>query len=65
MSRGWKKYQYDYHFFGKKVREYRSALGWSFKDLSLHTGINKGTLQQVEEKGRSLIESDRMKIVDV
>jgi transcriptional regulator with XRE-family HTH domain len=65
MSRGWKKYQYDYHLFGKRVRMYRSALGWSFADLSLRTGINKGTLQQVEGKGRSLPEDDRMKLVDV
>src|SRR5260370_31990063 len=65
MSRGWKKYRYDYHLFGKKVRIYRSALGWSFADLSLRTGINKGTLQQVEGKGRSLPENDRMKLVDV
>src|SRR5947209_5461362 len=65
MSRGWKKYQYDYHLFGKKVRMYRSALGWSFANLSLRTGINKGTLQQIEGKGRSLPENDRMKLVDV
>jgi hypothetical protein len=65
MSRGWKKYQYDYHLFGKRVRLYRSVLRWSFADLSLRTGINKGTLQQVEEKGRSLSENNRLKLVDV
>src|SRR5579864_2835268 len=65
MSRGWKKHQYDHVVFGRTLQTYRTALGWSLGELSLRTGINKGTLQQIEKRGRSVPESDRVKLVEV
>src|SRR5579864_2817530 len=65
MSRGWKKHQYDHVVFGRTLQTYRTALGWSLGELSLRTGINKGTLQQIEKRGRSVSESDRVKLVEI
>ncbi len=65
MSHGWKKYQYDHVPFERTIQTYRTALGWSLGALSLRTGINKGTLQQIEKRGRSVPESDRVKPVEV
>ncbi len=65
MSRGWKKYNYNRVLFGKRVQTYRTALRWSLGELCRRTGINKGTLQQVEKIGRSLPESDRSKLVEI
>jgi transcriptional regulator with XRE-family HTH domain len=65
MSRGWKKYQYDYGSFGETIHEYRTALGWSLGTLSLQTGINKGTLQHIEKGSRGVPETDRIKLVDI
>ena len=63
MSRGWKKYHYSHIAFGKTVQMYRTALGWSLGELGRRTAINKGTLQQIEQSGRSVPESDRIKLV--
>jgi transcriptional regulator with XRE-family HTH domain len=65
MGQGWKKYQYDHLVFGRTIQTYRTALGWSLGALSRRTGINKGTLQQIEKRGRSVPESDRVKLVEV
>src|SRR5947199_3841985 len=65
MSQGWKKHQYDHVVFGRTIQTYRTALGWSLGTLSMRTGINKGTLQQIEKKGRSVPERDRVKLVEV
>lgn len=65
MSHGWKKYHYSHIPFGKTVQMYRTALGWSLGELGRRTGINKGTLQQIEQSGRSIPERDRIKLVKV
>ncbi len=65
MGHGWKKHQYDHVAFGRTLQTCRTALGWSLGVLSLRTGINKGTLQQIEKRGRSVPESDRVKLVEV
>jgi len=65
MGHGWKKYQYNHASFGRTIQTYRTDLGWSLGALSLRTGINKGTLQQIEKRGRSVPESDRVKLVKV
>ena len=43
----------------------RTALGWSLGELGRRNGINKGTLQQIEQSGRSIPERDRIKLVKV
>jgi transcriptional regulator with XRE-family HTH domain len=64
VGRGWKKYPYNHLLFAQNLQTYRLALGWSFGYLASVTHINKGTLQQVEEAGRSLPEKQRRVVVD-
>ncbi len=65
MGQGWKKYDYDYLVFGKRVQEYRLALKRSLGDLSRETGIDKGSLSRVEKGEISLPEKKRRKLIDV
>ncbi|SRR5581483_6554634 len=65
MARDWQKYDYDRTAFGAWVRESRERLGWSLSRLARKTGINKGTLQQVEMGRRSLPADQRRTLVEV
>jgi len=38
--------------FGQRINRLRKSRGWSFTYLSIHSGIAKSTLQEIE-KGRS------------
>jgi transcriptional regulator with XRE-family HTH domain len=38
--------------FGRQMRKERVARGWSLREMSAHTGINLGTLSQVENGKR-------------
>jgi transcriptional regulator with XRE-family HTH domain len=64
MARDWRKYDYNRQLFGERLQNYRLSLNWSLVRLSQVSGINRGTLKQVEEGKRSLPEKERYKLVE-
>lgn len=65
MARGWRLHDYDRLVFGQFVQRYRLQIGWSLAELSLASGIHKGTLTHVEKAQRSSSENVRRTLVDV
>src|SRR6266849_6305241 len=64
MARDWRKYDYNRLLFGARAHECRLSLSWTLGQLSRVSGINKGTLKQVEEGARSLPENERYRLID-
>ncbi len=59
MARGWRKNSnFDRSNFGQRIRAARTLLGLSFRDLARATGINPGTLKNVEDGLRDLPQTE-------
>ncbi|CCF85478.1 helix-turn-helix domain-containing protein [Nitrolancea hollandica] len=62
MAKGWRRYHYDYQSFGCWTKIHRGNR--TLKDIAEATGINRGSLSQVEAGKRPLPPEQRRKLID-